>query len=165
MRLWAKRRVPNSKFFNTITKHLYALSCYYIRINTTFLMELCFFSSRFRIVDKFHMKNVEQKKYKSARRCQSKNVECIINRSATRSKKVREDVRRFLFINLCVRKCRDKSAKQHTQKDVKPHIRKLSGIKKWTNAYGLQKNKISTVHKWKWLPYFKYSRIKRWQHT
>ena len=93
------------------------------------------------------MKSVERKRFKFVRRCQSKNAECITNKSATRSKPGKEDVKRFLFINLSVHKCQLKSVKQHMQKGVKKNIKKSKDIKMSIDVCGLRQNKTNIAHK------------------
>ena len=93
------------------------------------------------------MKSVERKKFRFVRRCQNKNVGCIINKSATRSKLGKGDVKRSLFINPSVHKCQHKSVKQHMQKGVKKNIKKSKDIKMSIDVCGLRQNKTNIAHK------------------
>ena len=105
------------------------------------------FLTRSRIANKSHKKSVGRKRFRFARKCRNKNVGCIISKSVIRWKLVKEDVRRFLFINPNVKKCQKRSVKPHTPKDVKQIINKSEHTKIPTNAYGLQKSQINIAHK------------------
>ena len=105
------------------------------------------FLTRSKTVGKSRKKSVGRRKCRFARRCRNKNVGCIISKSATRLKRIKEDARRFLFINRNVKKCQKRSVKPHTPKDVKQIINKSEHTKIPTNAYGLQKSQINIAHK------------------
>ena len=96
---------------------------------------------------KSRKKSVGRKRFRFARKCRSKNVGCIISKSATRWKLIKGDVRRFHFINPNVKMCQKRSVRQHTQKNVKQNIKKSEDIKISTNAYGLQQSPISLAHR------------------